>query len=148
MARRNSNTNDSRRYYEWLDHAETDLRSARILDSVGADPRTVVYHCHQTVEKALKSFILFKQKRHLDGHNITFLTRQAARADRRFEKFVERSPLFNRYYIETRYPTDLPFEIEPTELREAISLAEEVYAAVARAIAGELKEDIEEDGER
>lgn len=148
MARRNSNTNDSRRYYEWLDHAETDLRSARILRGVDADPRTVAYFCHQTLEKSLKSFILFKQKRHLDGHNITFLTRQAARADSRFERFVERSPLFNRYYIETRYPTDLPFEIDAGELAEAIALAEEVYAEVARAIARELKEDIEEDETR
>ncbi len=146
MARRNTNSNDSRRYYEWLDHAETDLRTARILGGVAADPRTVVYHCHQVAEKALKSFILFKQKRHLDGHNITFLTRQAARADRSFEKFVDRSPAFNRYYIETRYPTDLPFEIDEGELSAALDFAEEVYAAVARTIAHELKEDIEEDG--
>lgn len=148
MSRRNTGTNDSRRYYEWLDHAETDLRAARILRGVGADGRTVVYHCHQALEKSFKCFLLFRNGRHVDGHNITFLSRQAARADRGFAKFVDRTPPFNRYYIETRYPTDLPFEIGERELEQAFSLAEEVYGAVARAIMYEIKDDIDEDEER
>lgn len=144
MARRNDNPNDSRRYYEWLDHAETDLRAARILRGAGADGRTVVYHCHQVLEKALKSFLLYRARRHFDGHNITFLTRQAARHDSRYRPFIDRSPAFNRYYIETRYPTDLPFEISEKDIAEAFSLAEDVYGLVARTIAEELNDDIKQ----
>lgn len=148
MARRNTGAdNDSRRYYEWLDHAETDLRAARMLRGVGADSRTVVYHCHQVLEKSLKCFLLFKSNRHVDGHNITYLMRQAARGDKSFSKYIDRTPPFNSYYIETRYPTDLPFEITEKDLKQAFSLAEEVYGVVARAIMYEIKEDIEEDEE-
>ncbi len=145
MARRSENSGDSRRYYEWLDHAETDLRAARVLGAAGADSRTVVYHCHQVLEKALKSFILYSSREHVDGHNITYLMRRSAREDRRFEKFVRRTPDFNSYYIQTRYPTDLPFEIDAEAVADAFSLAQEVYGLVARTIAEALNDDIKED---
>lgn len=142
MSARRSNTNDSRRYYEWLDRAQTDLQSSRLLLGVGGDGTAIIYHCHQVVEKALKGFLLFSANRHFDGHNITFLVKQAIRYDREFEPYLEKSPPFNRYYIETRYPNDLPFEISDRELNEAFAVSESIYRLVSKKIVYDLKEDI------
>lgn len=130
-ARRDENTTDSRRYYEWLDRAQCDLQSARLLLSGGGDRNTVVFHCHQVAEKALKAYLLFRSRRHYDGHNITFLVRRSQQYDRDFDPFLNASPPFNHYYIETRYPTDLPFEISEPQLMDAFRFSEGIYRTVA-----------------
>ncbi|MDR1117005.1 MAG: HEPN domain-containing protein [Oscillospiraceae bacterium] len=142
MSARRSNSNDSKRYYEWLDRAQTDLQSARLLLGVGGDPTAVIYHCHQVVEKALKGYLLFNANRHFDGHNITFLVKQCMRHSKEFDKFLEKSPPFNKYYIETRYPNDLPFEVGEKELSTAFKMSEELYRLVSKKIVYDLKDDI------
>ena len=142
MSARRGNTTDSKRYYEWLDRAQTDLHSARMLISVGGDRTAVAYHCQQVVEKAVKGYLLFSMGRHFDGHNITFLIKQAMRCDKGFEPFLEKSPPFNRYYIETRYPNDLPYTITAAELAAAFRMSEQIYKLVAGKIVFDLKEDI------
>ena len=111
MARRRKGNTDSQYYYKWLEKALSDLQSARILLTWGGDEMAVAFHCQQAIEKALKGYLLFKLGRHFDGHNLTFLCRQAAMVDDRFVRYLGESAALNNYYIETRYPTDLPFEI-------------------------------------
>lgn len=135
--RRASNDTDSRRYYEWLDRAQADLQSARLLLVGGGDCNTVVFHCHQVVEKALKGFLLFRSRRHYDGHNITFLVRRAMQLDRDFNKYLDDSPAFNRYYIETRYPTDIPFVLEEKHVRDVFLYSEGIYSTIASKLRNE-----------
>ena len=78
MARRRKGNTDSQYYYKWLEKALSDLQSARILLTWGGDEMAVAFHCQQAIEKALKGYLLFKLGRHFDGHNLTFLCRQAA----------------------------------------------------------------------
>ena len=145
-ARRNSNTNDSRRYYEWLDRAQADLQSARLLISGGGDLNTVVFHCHQVVEKALKGFLLFRSRRHYDGHNITLLVRRAIKLDSDFNRFLEDSPPLNRYYIETRYPTDIPFEIDTDTVKNVFRFSEKIYQTIASKLHTEPGAFVMEEG--
>ena len=49
---------DSRIYEDWFRKARTDLDSAKILSEHGGDPSTVAFLSQQTIEKALKGFIL------------------------------------------------------------------------------------------
>ena len=37
-------------------------------------------------------------------------------------------------YIETRYPTDLPFEIDELEVRRYLDMAERMFAAIRREL--------------
>ncbi len=136
-ARRSSNDTDSRRYYEWLDRAQADLQSARLLITGGGDLNTVVFHCHQVAEKALKGFLLFRSRRHYDGHNITFLVRRAIKLDSDFNQFLEDSPQLNRYYIETRYPTDIPFEIDVDAVKNVFHFSERIYQPIASKLHNE-----------
>ena len=97
---------DSDRYYKWLDQAQCDLHSAKILMIHGGDWKSVAFHCQQAIEKALKGFILFKTDRHIDGHNLTYLCKQAVKEDRSLREYLDESAALNHFYIETRYPTD------------------------------------------
>ena len=136
-ARHSTNDNDSRRYYEWLDRAQADLQSARLLIAGGGDMNIVVFHCHQVAEKALKGYLLFRSRRHYDGHNITFLVRRAIKLDRDFNQFLADSPPLNRYYIETRYPTDIPFQIDINAVRNVFRFSEKIYQTIASKLHNE-----------
>ncbi len=62
------------------------------------------FHCQQAIEKALKSYILLKSGLLVDGHNLTWLCKQAMRYDPKFSDWLDESAALNRCYIETRYP--------------------------------------------
>ncbi len=133
MSGRKSST-DSIYYYKWLSRAASDMRSARILKNYGGDPEAVAFHCQQAIEKALKGYLLFKTRRHYDGHNLTYLCRQAARLDEDFYQFLDESAMLNRYYIETRYPTDIPFIIDVGTVEKVYGMASEMFSGIQREI--------------
>ena len=133
MSARKGST-DSKHYYKWLSKAASDMRSAGILRAYGGDAEAVAFHCQQTIEKALKGYLLYKTGRHYDGHNLTFLCRQAARLDKRFYDYLDESALLNHYYIESRYPTDLPFVIDKKEIDTIYGIAERMFSVIKQEI--------------
>lgn len=134
MGRRRKGTSDSLFYYKWLDKALSDLQSARILLTWGGDPMAVAFHCQQAIEKALKGYLLFRMGRHFDGHNLTFLCRQAAACDDRFSAYLAQSTTLNNYYIETRYPTDVPFEITEAQEYNILTMAEDLFSVIRQEL--------------
>lgn len=130
MGRSRKGAGDSLFYYKWLDKALCDLQAARILLTWGGDPALVAFHCQQAIEKALKGYLLFKTGRHFDGHNLTYLCRQAAQLDLAFEEYLDESAALNNLYIETRYPTDLPLLLTEAQISRLYSMAERMFAAI------------------
>lgn len=49
---------DTKRYKDWFDIAEKDLKSAKILFQHDADYGIVCFHCQQAIEKYLKGYII------------------------------------------------------------------------------------------
>lgn len=131
MSRRRGNS-DSVYYYKWLEKALSDLQTARLIKTYDGDCYAVAFHCQQAIEKALKGWLLFKSGRHYDGHNLTYLCRQAAQLDSNFQEYLDESAALNNYYIETRYPTDLPFVITEQEIISVLRMAEDVFAYIRR----------------
>ena len=134
MGRHRKGSGDSRYYYKWLEKALSDLQSARILLTWGGDEMAVAFHCQQAIEKALKGYLLFRTGRHFDGHNLTFLCRQATMCDDRFIEYLDESAALNNYYIETRYPTDLPFEITEVQMYKILAMAEDMFHMIRREL--------------
>lgn len=126
MSRRSSHTTDSKRYYDWLYHACLDIMSARLLVDDNRLAKPVVFHCQQAIEKGLKAFLLYKHRKLFDGHNITWLCKQAAMTDQTFTRWIGKSTVLNRYYIETRYPADIPEEIGRDAAEDILKSAEEM----------------------
>lgn len=130
MSRNRRGGGDSMFYYKWLDKALSDLQAARILLTWGGDPPMTAFHCQQAIEKALKGYLLFKTGRHFDGHNLTYLCRQAVQVDPAFTEYLDESAALNNLYIETRYPTDLPFELSERQVQRLMNMAESMFAAI------------------
>lgn len=119
---RSSRGGDSKRYFDWLYHSHQDNLAAKLLSDDVRCYNAVAFHCQQCIEKALKAYLLYKTRRLYDGHNLTWLCRQAANIDTHFMRWLSKCSNLNRYYIETRYPADEPMDIDTatvTELRDA-----------------------------
>ena len=126
MSRSSSHSTDSKRYYDWLYHACLDIMSARRLIEDSRLAKPVVFHCQQAMEKSLKAFLLYKHRKLFDGHNLTWLCKQASLTDQSFTQWIGKSALLNRFYIETRYPADIPEEIGKDTAEDILAATEEM----------------------
>lgn len=135
MARRHEpNLSDSRRYYDWLEVAGEDLSCARILLSQDSCYNMVAFHCQQTIEKALKSYILLKSGQLMDGHNLTWLCKRAMRYDREFDQWLDECAALNHCYIETRYPADIPLALDYPDVNQFHRMAKEMYLFICAEV--------------
>lgn len=136
MARPNRSS-DSRRYMDWIVNAKLDSLAAQLL---AADERcypAAAFHCQQAIEKALKGYLLFKTGRLHDGHNLTWLCKQAVRQNGVFSRWLEPTSKINRYYIETRYPADLPLDVSTSSIQKILHVCGEIL----ELIFSEIRED-------
>lgn len=129
---RNRNNTDSPHYIDWLDKAEDDINASRILKNCGGDNEVIAFHCQQAIEKALKGYLLYKKSRHFDGHNLTFLCKQAIMCDEAFRQWYDESIALNRYYIETRYPADIPLEITNERIDAVYNMATQMFIFIEK----------------
>lgn len=132
--RHRERTSDSKRYYDWIDRAEEDLEAARLLLEADDVLNSATFHCQQCIEKALKGYILFKTRRPVDGHNLTWLCRQAIKLDPHFTEWLDESAALNRYYIETRYPSDIPLTLTKGNVITIYQMADKMYRFICEEI--------------
>ena len=137
MGRSNHST-DSKRYFDWLFHSYQDHLAAEVLINDERLYSIAAFHCQQCIEKALKAFLLFKNRKLFDGHNLTWLCKQAALMDQSFTKWITKSTILNRYYIETRYPADIPADIDIDTINDIMEATEEMLDFIC----AEIKFDI------
>ncbi len=130
MRRPHKGQTDSKFYHKWLSNSLSDLRAAKVLLTYNEDLEIVAFHCQQCIEKALKGYLLFKTGRHFDGHNITFLCKQAMVQDVQFTEFLPDTVGLNNLYIETRYPSDIAEELTEYDVSQLLSLAERIFSVI------------------
>lgn len=118
---------DSHKYYDWLEIAAGDLLAARILLEQDQCLEIAGFHCQQGIEKALKAYLIAQTGMLVDGHNLTWLCRQAIRYNKEFGKWLEDTAEMNRLYIETRYPSDFEFSLTPPVVSRIYDTAKELY---------------------
>ena len=138
MARRNHNTADSRRYYDWLDRSGEDMVCAELLMRDDRCYLGCLFHCQQAIEKALKAYILVKSGNLVDGHNLSWLCKKAASYDKKFREWLDESAVLNRCYIETRYPADLPLDVDYKQVTIAYRMALDMYLFICTQVDAEL----------
>ncbi|MCT8978554.1 HEPN domain-containing protein [Clostridium sp. CX1] len=49
---------DTLRYKDWIEKAERDIKSAKILKEHDCGNDVVAFHCQQAVEKSLKAYLI------------------------------------------------------------------------------------------
>ncbi len=128
---------DSRKYFDWLEIAAGDLLAARLLLEQGQCLEAAAFHCQQGMEKALKAYLIDQAGVLVDGHNLTWLCRQAMKHRREFSQWLDATAKMNRLYIETRYPSDLDLRLSEERVGEIYGTAREIYDYVCTELYGE-----------
>jgi len=116
--------------YQWLIKADHDLRSARRLFS--DDPPlldTAAYHCQQSVEKALKAFLVLNDVQFSKIHLLSPLVEQCIDVDEGFVRFRETAEILTPFATVFRYPGDA-VEPERSHVEEGLRLASMVIEYV------------------
>ncbi len=128
------NSSDSKRYFDWLFHANLDFLAAKTLIEDERSYFATAFHCQQCIEKALKGFMLFKGRKLFEGHNLTWLCKQAALMDNKFRDFIPDTVKLNKYYIETRYPADVGIDIDYETINQIFNMTTEMLDFICDAI--------------
>jgi len=134
MARRHAGYADSRRYYDWLDRAREDIICARLLLGDDSCYNGSAFHCQQSVEKALKSYILLKSNILVDGHNLVWLCKRAAKYDGTLSQHLSICASLSKCYIETRYPADIPMELDYRQVKAFYDMAKTMLTSICEEV--------------
>jgi HEPN domain-containing protein len=123
----------------WMRKSLNDALAAGVL--IAAEPplhEVAVYHCQQSVEKALKAFLVSHDVPFRKTHELKELGAQCLAVDASLSAIVaEVSPL-SHYAWEFRYPGD-PSPLEEGEAANALALARRLYDAVLERLPEECR---------
>lgn len=121
---------DTLRYKDWIEKAQRDLKSAKILKEHDCGNDMVAFHCQQAVEKSLKAYLIMNGEGIVSGHSLIYLCKLSEKHNTEFRKYIKDCGFLNQYYIETRYPADTPLIVSDYETDECIKIADEIYKTV------------------
>lgn len=109
---------------EWMSHAESDLKLARLA---AGDPsirrEQVCFHAQQAAEKAIKAVLLSQEIEFPLTHDLEELLEIAENNGIELPEGIREAGLLTPYAVETRYPSYW-VEITEADLKEALRIAE------------------------
>ena len=108
--------------HDWFERADEDLKVAEILMKETGNPNPVCFHSQQAAEKYLKGFLAYHEKHIRKVHDLKALLAFCIQIDSSFEALDTPAAFLDQFYIETRYPGDIP-EFTLTEARKAYEAA-------------------------
>lgn len=94
----------------------------------------VAFHCQQAIEKSLKGYLLKQTRQIVEGHSLIYLCKESIKYNIEFKKWLKDCAFVNQYYIETRYPADVPLVVSDDEVNECISIAEGIQKMVTELV--------------
>lgn len=114
---------------EWFDAAISDYKYALVgLKENQVFPQ-VVFLSQQIAEKFLKGFLVLYKIEPPRIHDLTKLLDECLKIEPSLEKLRDACEVLTGYYIEVRYPPDIP-DYTKTEIQEAFNHAKLVKEAV------------------
>jgi HEPN domain-containing protein len=125
---------DSKRYKDWFDMAEKDLKSSRILVEHDADNGIVCFHCQQAIEKCFKGYLIVKSGELVEGHSLVKLCRKSVEYDNILKSYLKDCAYVSAFYIETRYPAEDPMTVSKEDAIDCIKIAETIINKVVELI--------------
>ena len=89
--------------------------------------------CHQAVEKYLKGFLVYYDKKYPITHDLVRILRECAKIDENFLDFLSEVKTITDYYIELRYPVHYPARTKE-DAQQAIEIAQRIKEFVLEKI--------------
>lgn len=119
---------------QWVTHAESDLRLARLgAKDISILREQVCFHAQQAAEKALKAVLLSRDIAFPYTHDIKGLLKIAEVSALVIPPAVQQAAQLTPYAVETRYP-GFEFQISSADVEEALQIAENTLAWVRELI--------------
>jgi HEPN domain-containing protein len=111
---------------QWLEKAESDWASVRILSRESACPcDSVCFHCQQFVEKVLKGLLTLHEVEFPKTHDLRRLIQLASPHCPDLESILDLSDQLTGYGVESRYPDSFRL-IRQEEMQQAIAAADQI----------------------
>lgn len=120
----------------WFEKGKHEYSSAVLNLKFGGYTDTICFLAHQAGEKTLKGFLVLHGIRFRKEHNLPYLLKLCAKVDKEFLDLKENCQILDPYYIETRYPLDIPTEYSKEQAEQAVDLAGEIVDFVKKKIEG------------
>lgn len=119
---------------DWLVRADEDIRISEILREEGEGlPSGICFHAQQAGEKYFKAFLAFQEINVRKTHGLVAPLTLCEETDKSFNKLKLETDYLNRFYIEARYPADIP-EFSLKEAEQALASALRIKEFVLRKI--------------
>ena len=112
---------------KWFKKAEDDLIVARHLyeDLYPKQIEIICYHAQQSIEKALKGFLVYNDIEAPKTHDLVALCRMCSKIDSTFKEITDDCAVLTLYSSITRYPNEI--EMDENEAANAIVKAQTIY---------------------
>ncbi len=121
---------------EWIKHAESDLRLARLGAKDDAVQRgQVCFHIQQAAEKAIKAVLLSRGIDFPLVHDIEELLELVLQGGVTVPETVDRAGQLSPYAVEARYPGCWMEKILDVDVVEGLEIAEETILWAGRIVA-------------
>jgi HEPN domain-containing protein len=110
---------------EWLQLADDDLYSAKILNEATRRPYDIIcYHCAQATEKYLKGYLTFRDIIPKKTHDLVFLYNLCIEKDSGFQSIKTICEFLNRFANDIRYPHK--YEVNENDVNFSIDAVEKI----------------------
>lgn len=119
--------------HEWLNYARNDLRSAQFMTDMHPIPCEIIcFHCQQTVEKALKAFLIFHGQEPPRTHDLELLWKMCNGLEANFATYKSDCKRLTQYAVVARYPNELQIDVADAKIaiKSAAALLEFVEGLV------------------
>jgi HEPN domain-containing protein len=132
----NGKFKESKYYQDWTTKAKRDFTTANLNHKHDGFTDVTCYYCHQTAEKILKAYLLYKGIKKLPRiHILAALIALCQDYDSSFIEIKAEGNNLDQYFVETKYPSDPPMDYPVYEVEEAIKQAEKILNFVLKKIA-------------
>ena len=123
----------------WLKKAENDLRTSEFIMTMDDPPYdTVCFHAQQCAEKHIKGFLTFHEIDFPKTHSIEDLVLLCKDIAPSLESEIGNIEVLSIYAVETRYPSEIYYEIPEEKAHEAIEFAKKVKSVVLKYLEGKI----------
>lgn len=124
--------------HNWIMKARRDLLSAKRL-ARGSEPYldTAIYHCQQSVEKAVKGWLIYNDQSFEKIHDLRLLVGQAFEIEDGFTEWLDVAEQISPYATAYRYPGEI-LEPDMVEFNQAFQAASKFYDFICSMLPPEV----------
>lgn len=113
---------------QWLTYASRDLRAAQAILEMSSEYKNIsAFNCQQSVEKAIKGFLVFNGVRPPKSHSIKDLAKFVEDIDAQLAKKLAKADILTKYAVVYKYPDAEKKPLTMKQARSAIKLATDLY---------------------